>query len=79
MGWHVSYACVKGKDRQTVLDDLDLETLPGEVEQAWDAPLTIADLPNGWIVLFCDDVEEALQPEWLTALANGAEVAACQL
>jgi hypothetical protein len=79
MGIAVSYVCVKGKDRQAVLDALNLEDMPAGAPARRSNP-SIAELPNEWIVVMCNDFDQALKPAWLQPLAaGGAELAACQI
>ena len=74
MGYSVCWVAVRGKTREQVLADLRLKPT-GEREEIPEAPLTGAELPGGWKLVFADGFDQGIRSaESLARLSAGAEV-----
>lgn len=58
MGFKISWLAVQGADRAAMLDHLGLADT-GEVDQANEAPFSVADLPTGWTIVWANDFDYA--------------------
>lgn len=78
MGLSVSWAGIKGLDRGAILAALHaMDT--GEVDEAFFAPLSIAEAPKGWFVV-CSNRYDYFSPARLAALsADGGLAVGCAI
>lgn len=79
MGYSISWIAVYGKAKADIFEQLHVRDT-GEIDEANDAPISGAELPTGWYVLFLNDFTHPLvEPAALRALSDGCTVIACQV
>jgi hypothetical protein len=77
MGFKISWIGFNGLDRAECLARLGMTETP-VVDEANEAPFSLAALPNGWIILFANDFEYVTE-ERLSKLSRGATVIGCHI
>lgn len=77
MGFKISWIGFNGLERTECLARLGMAET-SVVDEANEAPFSLAVLPNGWIILFANDFEYVTE-ERLAKLSRGATVIGCQI
>jgi hypothetical protein len=77
MGYSISWVAFREMTKPDVLARLRFRDL-GEVDEANEAPFSIAELPNRWIVVFSNDFEYGA-PKNVRPLSGGTMLASCQV
>jgi hypothetical protein len=77
LGLSISWIAFRGKNKDEILALLDVRD-SGEIDEANDAPVSGALLPNGWYVLVINDYR-FVTPDRLGRYSTGCEVVACQI
>ncbi len=77
MGWKISWIGFHGLTKAEVLDTLGA-TDTGEWDEANDAPVSGAELPGGWYILFSNDFD-FVSGSRLKVLSSRSQIVACQL
>ncbi|WP_294334963.1 hypothetical protein [uncultured Sphingomonas sp.] len=77
MGFSISWVGVRGADKAWLLDTLGFADT-GTLDEANEAPFSIAALPTGWTILFSNDFDFP-QPTMLEHLSLKHDVIACQV
>ena len=75
MGLALSWMAVKGAPRETVFDRLDLEDT-GEAVEAYGAPASWVELPNGWLIIMVRNMSFVTAKE-LQAASEGGRAVGC--
>jgi hypothetical protein len=78
MGYSLSWLAVKGKSRDEVLDALGF-IATDEREDFPEAPLSAAELPNGWFLVVRQREEHDAQDPLLPLLSQGCVVVTCSV
>lgn len=79
MGFAISWLAVSGKEPQQVLDELGLSRT-GEAEEIPESPVSAAQLPNGWFLVFANIFDSPLVAKSVLAnLSSGCSVVSCQV
>jgi hypothetical protein len=79
MGFSISWVAVQGKPKSAVLDELGLRETGG-AEFVSDWPMGGAELPNGWYLLFLNDLLHPFTEETaLSSLSKGCYAVTCQV
>lgn len=79
MGFSISWLAVQGKGRKAVLEELGLSAT-GQREEFPESPVTVAELPSGWLLVFANDFDaDLVSDETLEALSAGCVVVACRV
>jgi hypothetical protein len=79
MGFAISWLAVSGKDPQQVLRSLQLDRT-GETEEIPESPVSAAQLPNGWFLIFANEFGSSLVADSsLENLSVGCNVVSCQV
>jgi hypothetical protein len=79
MGYSISWIAVRGLPKTEVLARLRLRD-SGESDEANESPVSGAELPKGWYVLFLNDIAHPfVAPAALQKLSEGCEVVGCQV
>jgi hypothetical protein len=77
MGFSISWMAFRGVTKEKVLEKLSFHDR-GNLDPTNEAPFSIAQLPNGWTVVFSNDFDYG-SAEHLIAVSSGTEVIACQV
>jgi hypothetical protein len=79
MGFAISWLAVSGKDPQQVLQELQLHRT-GETEEFPESPVSAAQLPTGWFLVFANRFGSPLVADGsLQQLSSGCTVISCQV
>jgi hypothetical protein len=79
VGFSIAWIAIKGRSRAEVLAAAQLRDT-GEADRANDTPVSGASFPDGWYVLFFNDLlHPSVSAEALTALSMGCTVVGCQV
>ncbi|WP_157489285.1 hypothetical protein [Lysobacter sp. Root916] len=79
MGFAISWLAVSGKDPQQVLQELQLHRT-GETEEFPESPVSAAQLPTGWFLVFANRFASPLVADRsLQQLSAGCTVISCQV
>lgn len=79
MGFSVSWLAIQGKSKPDVLAELGLSDT-NEVDEANESSVSGAELPDGWYILFFNDVVHPfVEPKALARLSEGCIAVACQV
>jgi hypothetical protein len=79
MGFAISWLAVKGKNKDQILAELDLRD-SGEVDDAYEVPMSGAHLRDGWYMLFLNAYDHPfVQPAFLKDFSARCDVVACQV
>jgi hypothetical protein len=79
MGYSISWIAVRGKPKAALLAELDLQET-NEDDEANESPVSGAELPDGWYVLFLNDlVHPYVSVEVLRRLSVGCELVGAQV
>ena len=76
MGYSLSWLAIKGKDPQTVLQELGFRTT-GERQELPETPLSAARMPNGWYLIVSGEHEHVVPDSVLEHLTAGCEAVTC--
>ena len=77
MGFAISWLAVSGKDPQQVLQELQLHRT-GETEEFPESPVSAAQLPSGWFLVFANRFDSPLVADGsLQQLSLGCTVISC--
>lgn len=77
MGFSVTWVAARGKSRDRVLQDLNLEGAD-EWEETPESPVVGAQLPGGWYgVILNQEITSLFEGDTLKRLSTGAEVVVC--
>jgi hypothetical protein len=77
MGYAISWMALKGKAKSNVLASLELHDT-GQPDDANESPVSGAEFPNGWYVLFLNDYSHPLvEPSSVERLSHGCEIIVC--
>ena len=77
MGFKISWIAFHGIGRNQVLDRMGLRDT-GEADRENESPLSGAEIPDGWFIVFSNDVE-FISPKRLASLSRDCRVVACQV
>ena len=77
MGFSISWVAFQGLPKAEVLARTRLRDT-GHLDEANEAPFSVADLPMGWVVLFSNDFSFG-SAEHLNGLSTGATLISCQV
>ena len=77
MGFRVSWIAFHGIGKSRVLERVGLRDT-GEADSVNESPLSGAEVPGGWFILFSNDVE-FISPKRLASLSRDCRVVACQV
>jgi hypothetical protein len=79
MGFSISWIAINGKSKEQVLDQLGL-VKTGISDEANESPISGAELPGGWYLLFMNDIAHAFTEESaLRSLSASCTVLLCQV
>jgi hypothetical protein len=79
MGYSISWIAVRGKPKARLLAELDLRDT-NEDDEANESPVSGAELPGGWYVLFLNDLTHPyVDVASLKRLSTGCEVVGAQV
>lgn len=79
MGFAISWLAVSGKGPQQVLKELQLHST-GETEEFPESPISAAQLPSGWFLIFANRFDSPLVAhDSLQKLSSGCTVISCQV
>lgn len=77
MGHRISWVAVRGLDRETLLDRMKLAET-GRPDEANEADISWATLPNGWTLVYSNDSRDAADDR-LADLSQGATVIGAEI